>query len=174
MACLVSHGLHTWALEICPCLLSLNGWMVPESGHLLIFCWSTFVPVAYPLMWQIPLRPVTTSTLALVTGKLLFYTLRARKEGFFPRCELLFWQSAAPGHTCAVSTSPHHWFPSPPHPLRAWSCSEGILHIWQPSPCQHRFSEKGFLVGKMVMLTLTVTRDNEGCFFLIFICCAGF
>ena len=26
----------------------------------------------------------------------------------------------------------------------------------------------------MVTLTLTVTRDTEGCFFLIFICCAGF
>ena len=135
MACLVSHGLHTWALEICPCLLSLDGWMVPESGHLLIFCWSTFVPVAYPLMWQIPLRPVTTSTLALVTGKLLFYTLRARKEGFFPRVNYSSGKVLPQGtHVLSpplpiTGSRPHLTHSEPGRAQRASCTSGSLLHV---------------------------------------------
>ena len=168
----------TWTAHLGPwnmSLFALPGWMdgprVWASSHLLL---EHLCPHCLPPYVADSSQTCDNKYSCISHWEAAILYPEGEKRRLLSPCELLFWQSAAPGHTCAVSTSPHHWFPSPPHPLRAWSCSEGILHIWQPSPCQHRFSEKGFLVGKMVMLTLTVTRDNEGCFFLIFICCAGF
>ena len=174
MACSVSRGLHTWALEICPRLLSLDGWMVPESGHL-TFCWSTFVPIsACPLRWQIPLRPVTTSTLAWVTGKLLFYTLRARKEGFLPGVNYSSGKVLPQGtHVLSpplpITGSRPPFTHSEPGRAQRASCTSGsLLHVNIALVRKRIISRKNGDVNSYSY------KGHWGLFFLIFICCAGF
>ena len=142
MACLMSCGLHTWALEICPGLLSLDGW----SPSLVIFS----SPVGAPLSPLLP-TPLRGRFLSDLWQQVLLHESLGS-------CFSVLWGQEKKASFPGVNYSSGKVLPkgtrvlSPLLPITG-SCpllthsepcraQKGVLHIGQPSPCQHPFSEK--------------------------------